>query len=191
MDRGPLSDADLVALARERDAEAFRKLVERHQDYVYNAIYHMVGRRQDVDDLAQEVFLNAYRGLPRFEGRSKFTTWLYGIALNSVRGYWRRRKRVRVFSTDASADDGPTHQLEADGDDPPEAALRRERVEHVRAAIAELEDDMREIVVLRDIQGLTYDELAETLDVPIGTVKSRLYRARRALRDALAPRYGQ
>ncbi|MGD2175731.1 MAG: sigma-70 family RNA polymerase sigma factor [Candidatus Brocadiaceae bacterium] len=187
MGEAPPSDADLVRLARQGEDQAFGDLVERHQDYIYNAVFHLVGSEKDAEDLAQEVFVRAYEGLGSFEGRAKFTTWVYGIMLNTVRSFWRRQGRRDVVSLDLARDDpdSPTPEPPADGEGPVRMAIRQEQVSVVRAAIAELEDDLREILVLRDIQGFTYDEMAETLAVPQGTVKSRLHRARQRLKDSL------
>lgn len=181
------SDADLVARARSGDVEAFGLLVERNQDYIYNVVYHLVGSGQDAEDIAQDVFVQAYKSIARFEGRAKFTTWLYGIMLNSVRSFWRRRSRRPTFVLGGPNEDDERPDPQAGGDNPLEATMREERVRTVRRAIAGLDDDLREIVVLRDIRGLTYEELAEVLDVPDGTVKSRLHRARQALKEKLQP----
>ena len=182
------SDAELVKLAQTGQRRAFGLLVERHQDYVYNSVCYLVGGGQDAEDIAQEVFVSAYRALAGFQGRAQFTTWLYGIMLNSVRSYWRRRKKVTVLSVGAGdEDDDPGVQLSAQQDGPAEMSVRAERVRVVQAAIAGLDEDLREIIVLRDIQGLSYEELAEALELPDGTVKSRLYRARRELMERLKP----
>ncbi len=185
-------DARLVERARDGDVEAFGLLVERNQDYVYNAVYHMTGGGADAEDIAQEVFMRAYDNIARFEGRSAFRTWLYGIMLNTVRSHWRRRDRRRTVSLEGPGDEegNPRPDPAWDGDGPPRAATRGEQVEAVRAAIAALDEDSREILVLRDLQGLTYEELGEALALPAGTVKSRLHRARLALKEKLAPLYG-
>ncbi len=185
------NDAQLVRRSRDGDTAAFGRLVERHQDYIYNAVFHLVGDELRAESLAQEVFVRAFEALDGFEGRAKFTTWIYGIMLNTVRSFWRRSGRRTVFSLDRPAgDDAPRPYLPAEGDGPVEAALRREDLQAVRGAIGDLEDEMREIIVLRDIQGLKYEELAEALDLPLGTVKSRLYRARRSLKEKLEDYYG-
>jgi len=182
------SDSELVKQARAGRAEAFGRLVERHQDYVYNSVCCLIGSGPDAEDIAQDVFVSAYRALSGFEGRARFTTWLYGIMLNSVRSYWRRRKRVTVLSMDPGGGRGdPAPQFAAEQDGPAEMAIRAERVGVVREAIAGLDEHMREVIVLRDIQGLSYEELAETLELPDGTVKSRLHRARRELMERLKP----
>lgn len=187
------SDAELTDLARGGDVEAFGLLVERNQDFVYNAVYHLVGREQDAEDIAQEVFVRAFTSLRGFEGRARFSTWLYGIMLNSVRSFWRRRRIRATFSLEASGggEDAVPFGPPAEGDGPVAAAMRDEQVRAVRAAIAGLDEELREIVVLRDIRGLSYQELAEALGLPVGTVKSRLHRARLALKERLEPLYGQ
>jgi len=187
------SEADLLGRARGGDVDAFGLLVEQNQDRIYNAVYHLVGNDEDAEDIAQEVFVRAFRNLGRFAGRAKFSTWLYGIMLNSVRSYWRRRRgqpAVRLEGPEEE-DNGPGTDPPARGDGPLDASVRREQVRLVRAAIAELDEDLREIVVLRDIRGLSYEELEEALSLPAGTVKSRLHRARQALKDKLEPLYGQ
>jgi RNA polymerase sigma-70 factor (ECF subfamily) len=188
MTKASPSDEELVEKSQAGRAESFGLLVERHQDYVYNAVCHLIGSGQDAEDIAQEVFVSAFRALGGFEGRARFTTWLYGIMLNSVRSHWRRQKRVTVLSMSAEDDDdGPGRQVAAEQESPAETALRTEQVSAVRAAIGELEDNLREIIVLRDIQGLSYEELAAALELPDGTVKSRLHRARKELTEKLRP----
>ena len=182
------SDAELVQKAQAGQADAFGLLVERHQDYVYSSVCYLIGGGHDAEDIAQDVFVSAYRALRGFEGRARFTTWLYGIMLNSVRNYWRRQKRVTVLSVDPAEEDGnPGPQIAAKQDGPAEMSVRAERVSVVRDAIAGLDESLREIVVLRDIQGLSYEELADALELPDGTVKSRLYRARQQLMQRLKP----
>lgn len=186
------SDADLVDRARGGDVAAFGRLVERHQDYIYNAVYHLVGHEHDAEDIAQDVFVRAYSGLAGFEGRAKFSTWLYGIMLNSVRSHWRRERGRPALSLEGQDEDEDRDtDPPADADGPEALGMRREQVRLVRAAIAELDEELREIVVLRDIRGLSYEELSEALGLPDGTVKSRLHRARQLLKDKLEPLYGR
>jgi RNA polymerase sigma-70 factor (ECF subfamily) len=182
------SDAELIGRTRRGDVEAFGRLVERYQDYVYNAAYHLLGGDQEAEDIAQEVFVRAFSHLRGFEGRARFSTWLYGITLNCVRSRWRQERRRATVRLDGSDEDDEGGQdPPADTAGPVEAAMQSERVEAVRSAIACLEPELREAVVLRDIQGLSYEEIAESLGVPLGTVKSRLFRARQALKDLLEP----
>ena len=189
MGEAPRGDAELLRRARGGEIEAFGQLVEQYQDYVFNVVYHLVGGdRGEAEDIAQEVFIRAYRHLDGFEGRARFSTWLYGIALNCVRTLWRRRRRRGSVSMDSLREnDGGWPDPQADQDGPEESALRNERVSAVRSAIAGLDDDLREVIVLRDIQGLAYEEIAGSLDVALGTVKSRIHRARAALKEVLGP----
>lgn len=193
-DRGvPAAEAHLLEQARSGDVEAFGRLVELHQDYIHNAVYHLLGSREDAADVAQEVFMRAYDKLQGFQGRARFGTWVYGIMLNCVRNHWRRGKRRWTLSLDGpGADDGTPHLDPSDpADGPLESVMQSERVRMVRAAIARLDEGLREILVLRDIEGLSYEELSEVLELEAGTVKSRLHRAREALRRGLEPYYGQ
>ncbi|MHC4787625.1 MAG: RNA polymerase sigma factor [Planctomycetota bacterium] len=188
----PASEGELLELARGGDVEAFGRLVEENQDYIYNAVYHLVANEKDAEDIAQEVFVKAFRRLSSFEGRARFSTWLYGIMLNAVRSFWRRSRRRRTVSLAGTGRDGdaPNPDPPAEGDGPLEGSVRRERVSAVRAAIGTLDEQWREVIVLRDIRGFSYEEMAETLGLPAGTVKSRLHRARHALRERLEPLFG-
>ena len=187
MGEAPCSDAELVVRTCSGDTDAFAVLVQRHQDYIYNAALHMVGSAQQAEDVAQEVFLKAFRGLRGFRQRAKFSTWLYGIMVNCVRSHWRRvRRRPDPVSLDGNPNtDNPSPDPASPDGGPLSESVRREEVEMVRRAIAGLASGFREVIVLRDIEGLSYEELAQTLDVPLGTVKSRLFRARNALRGRI------
>ena len=187
MGEAPCSDAELVVRTCSGDTDAFAVLVQRHQDYIYNAALHMVGSAQQAEDVAQEVFLKAFRGLRGVRQRAKFSTWLYGIMVNCVRSHWRRvRRRPDPVSLDGNPNtDNPSPDPASPDGGPLSESVRREEVEMVRRAIAGLASGFREVIVLRDIEGLSYEELAQTLDVPLGTVKSRLFRARNALRGRI------
>jgi RNA polymerase sigma-70 factor (ECF subfamily) len=181
----PARDAELVARARAGDRAAFDELVVRHEDRVYNMALRMLGQPDDALDLAQEVFLAAYRALDGFEAKAAFSTWLYRVTVNRCRDELRRRATVkhtrpRPLSVDADPPDPPAH-----GASPADLAVARESEALVAAAIAELPEEAREALVLRDVEGLAYEEIASVLDVPVGTVRSRLNRARTLLRDRL------
>jgi RNA polymerase sigma-70 factor (ECF subfamily) len=187
-------DADLVRRARRGDVEAFGEIVERHQNHLYNAAYHLLGSEEDAEDVAQEAFVRAFRALENFEGRAKFSTWLYGIMVNCVRNIWRRHGRrpvIHNLGDYAGGEEGRSFDPPGEGGNPVDAYMREERVDAVRAAIASLSEDMREVIVLRDIEGLTYEEMADAIGAPEGTVKSRLHRARMALKERLEPLHGQ
>lgn len=182
------SDEFLVAQAQRGDAAAFGRLVERHQDAIFNGICRMVSQREDAEDLAQDTFVKAFRNIAGFQGRSKFYTWLYAIGLNVVISHRRKmgvRRRVAHLSL-SEGDEREAHRDVADPGDPPEAAAERAEVgARIEQAIAQLDDGYRTVVVLRDIEGFDYETIAGLLECPQGTVKSRLHRARLALREML------
>lgn len=185
------SDAELVAHARDGDRGAFDALVLRHQDLVFNMSYRILADREDALDVAQDVFLTVYRSLPRFEERARFTTWLHRITVNRCRDELRRRgsvKHTRPRSLDALArrdGDAVGFEPEADGPTPTETAVGHEAATLVERAIAALPDEIRETLVLRDVEDLAYEEIADVLGVPVGTVRSRLHRARALLKESL------
>jgi len=172
------SDDALVARARGGDASAFHLLVDRHAAGLYAAAASLLGNAADAEDVVQETFAGAYRGLARFEGRSSVKTWLTAILVRRVAMHRRRtrRKEGRVVGLEAAAG-------LADGKRSATGAVNV-RLD-VLNAIAALGPEHREVVVLRDLQGLAYDEMAEVLGLPRGTVESRLFRARRRLREQL------
>ncbi len=176
-------DAPLIAATLAGDSAAFGRLVGLYQDRLYNSLVRVVG--EDADDIVQDAFVQAYLKLSSFRGSSAFYTWLYRIAFNLAMSHARRgRKTASLDSLKDGWGSEPTDNQPA-----PEAGLeRRENVEMVQTALAELNTEYRTILVLREIDGCRYDEIAEILDMPVGTVRSRLFRARLALRDQLAPR---
>ena len=184
----PAGDAALVARARDGDRAAFDQLVVRHEDRVYNMALRMLGNADDALDLAQEVFLSAYRALGTFESKSLFSTWLYRVTVNRCRDELRRRatvKHTRPRPLGAPlGDDAPSDPPARTGS-PVDAAIQRESLDLVADAVAALPADAREALVLRDVEGLEYEEIAAVLEVPLGTVRSRLHRARSLLRDRL------
>ena len=188
-----LSDDELVELACAGQDQAFEALVCRHQDNIYNAAYYLVGNHQDAQDIAQDVFVKAYGSIVKFRRKSRFGTWLFGIMLNTVRSFWRKRSRTdgAVHLGGNPADEERGHlSLQSGQDGPLGTSLRLETVQMVRSAIEQLEEELREILVLREIQGLAYEDIAALLRLPLGTVKSRLFRARYALKEELEPFFG-
>ncbi len=180
-------DQALVADAVAGGRDAFEALVRRHQTRIVNYAMAIVKDPADAEDVAQETFIRAYRSLARFRGDSSFKTWLYTIATNAARtGLERRGRRGRV--EDGSLDDEAGPLVAADvpaGDADAETALvRREAIDR---ALAALPADLRVAVVLRDVEGLDYKEIAAATGAPIGTVESRIFRARRRLRPLLQP----
>lgn len=188
----PAADEALVARARGGDAAAFDALVVRHQDRVFNMALRLLNHREDALDVSQEIFLTVFKALHRFEGKARFSTWLYRVTVNRCRDELRRRgmvKHTRPQSLEARRDPDTERRADPPSADPapPELAQARETGELVTAAIAGLPDEARETLVLRDVEGLRYEEIAEVLGIPVGTVRSRLNRARTLLRERLAP----
>lgn len=167
--------------------EAFGTLVLRYQNRLYNAILRVVDHRDDAADVVQDAFVNAYQSLATFKGDSEFYTWLYRIAFNSAINQ-KRRKRLFV-SLEAFHRDGNAGFIEpTDGsrDAQPGSALERTEEEHaLQRALTRLSLEHRTVLVLNDIEGLKYEEIARIIDVPVGTVRSRLHRARLELRELL------
>jgi RNA polymerase sigma factor (sigma-70 family) len=168
-------EAELVPLAQKGDQAAFGALVRRHQDRIYRHLLNLTGSREDALELAQDVFIKAWEALPSWRPDAQFHTWIYRIASNAALDVLRRRKIVQ-FVTLEDDYDAPSQQPG------PEAQLQgRQRMRNVDAALARLPAEHREIILLREVEGLSYDELATTLSIDQGTVKSRLARARAAL----------
>jgi len=185
-------DAALVQRSRKGDMDAFGLLVTKYQDRVFNMIYRMCGRRAEAEELAQDAFLKALERLDQFRGNSKFYTWLFRIAANLTISHRRRGGRVKFQTLTRSddfdggqADDLTAGLAERRAAAPDAMTMAAERARLVEAALNELDDDFRVVVVLRDVENLDYAEIGQVLDLPIGTVKSRLHRARCLLRNRL------
>ncbi len=171
-----VDERDLIARSCAGDLDAFEDLVRAHQDQIYNVAYRLTGNHEDANDAAQEAFVRAFQALPRFRQDAAFSTWLYRIATNAALDLVRRRPAV------------PPVELTADhpgASDPAAEVHRREVHRRVQAAVGHLPAEYRAVVVLRDLQGLAYEEIARVLQIPIGTVRSRLSRGREALRAQL------
>ena len=165
-----------IAGSQQGDLDSFNRLVELYQSQIYNLTYRVTGNHEDAGDAAQDAFVRAFQALSRFRQEAAFSTWLYRIATNAALDLVRRRPAV------------PPVELPADHPAPndPEAEVhRREVSRRVHAAVGQLPVEYRAVVVLRDLQGLAYDEIAKTLDIPVGTVRSRLSRGRDALKALL------
>ena len=194
----PSRSADLEAVERcvAGDREAFGEIVERWQDRIYGAILRMVRDPELARDLAQETFLRAFDKLSSFRGGSAVGTWLYSIAVNQVRSEMRKRSAQKygspvsldALSGGGDADDSPRFEPEGHTETAVETLATREHCALLLDEVERLEPDYREVIVLREFQDLAYDEIAETLDVPVGTVRSRLHRARGELRERLRGR---
>lgn len=165
------------------DVNAFEALVTAYEKNVYNLALRMTGNPEDAADMTQEAFLKAYNSLESFRGDSKFSVWLYRIVSNVCLDFLRRRSRRGTVSLSAEGDDGEDVQLDIpDEEQSPEALLERRMTrEAVRRGLDALPPDSRQILLLREIQGLRYEEIAAALDIEVGTVKSRIFRARKRL----------
>lgn len=177
------SDEVLITLFQTGERDVFRLLVERYQERVRNIIYSIFHEQAIIDDLAQEVFLKAYQALPRFRFESSFYTWLYRITVNKSRDELRKRKVRRYFTLqplDESAEKEIAGKSESQG-------LKEDAQELITEGLKKIPDKFRLPIVLKDIEGMTYEEIAEVMQCEIGTVKSRLSRGRAMLRSALKP----
>ena len=169
----------LISRARGGDREAFGELVEQYRDNVYRLAYRMCGNAYDADEAAQEAFVAAWRALPNFRGDAKFSTWLYRLTTNAAIDVMRREKRHQTVG------DGEMIEVADDADSPQETVERTEQQEAVQKALATLSEEYREVLLLRYMEELDYAEIAEVLQLPSGTVKSRINRAKAALKAAL------
>jgi RNA polymerase sigma-70 factor (ECF subfamily) len=182
-------DLELVDHAKKGDRQAFGKLVERYQRRVYALAFGILRQREDAWDVAQEAFVKAYRNLDRFEGTAAFYTWLYRIAYNlSIDTLREKRRRDSV---DVEETRKIEEAMEREGrlptGNPDETAARKELASVIEAAMAKLSEKHRAIIVLREIEGLSYEEMAEVLGISKGTVMSRLFHARQNLQALLMP----
>lgn len=188
---GLADDAALVRRAQAGDLAAFDALVLRHQQEVFAIAVRMLGDRDEAQDVAQDTFVRAYRGLRAFRSEATLSTWLVSITMNLCRNrrrWWARRRRVIAASLDepVGAEQDPAgHDAVDPAPAPSEMAQSREQRQAIGAALLLLEEAARQVVVLRDLQGCSYEEIAAALHCEIGTVKSRLHRARLTLRALL------
>ena len=184
--------AELVRQAQAGDMAAFDELVMMFRGPMFNLAYRMTNNREDADELTQEIFLKLYKSIDKFQGRSKFSTWLYAVAANTCRSGLRKLKRISSMEVvrlddDRSKDEGGAGKYDpADPSDLPSTTLEREEAKaKITGLIAELPEDFRMVIVMKDIQGMAYEEMAEALECSIGTIKSRLSRGRAKLKEKL------
>jgi len=184
-DHCEVSEEVLISRCRAGNMVAFGKLIETYQDRLFNATFRMVGNYDDAEELTQEAFVRAMKGLKRFRGNAKFYTWLFRIAINLCINHRRRRARLLEHAGQGTTG-GQAAALLDMADEKSPSPLReaqiKEQHQQVLDALEQLEPAARAIVILRDIEQLDYSEIGRILEVPVGTVKSRLYRARMAVR---------
>lgn len=176
-------EAAVIEAVLDGDVNAYELLVREYEKNVYNLALRMTGNREDASDMAQEAFIKAYNSLHTFRGDSKFSVWLYRIVSNVCLDFLRSRNRRPTVSLSMENDDGEEVELDVvDEAQSPENLLSRSLTrDAVRRGLQALPPDHRQILLLREIQGLSYDEIAETLRLEVGTVKSRIFRARKKL----------
>ena len=191
-DSRPAAEEQFIERLRRGDAAAFEQLVNERSGEIYGLLYRLTENSEEARDLTQETFLRAFQSIGHFRGDADLKTWIYRIAINQARNrwrWWRRRRRDSTVSIDSTNVDGrPTlvATLRANSSsDPEQATLARERESALRTALSSVRRVYREAVVLRDIEGFSYEEIAATLEISVGTVKSRLARGRQELRQKL------
>ncbi len=178
----------LLERAKKGDIDAFETLVEDYQKKVYNIALRMIGNSHDAEELAQEVFIRVFKSLRNFKEQAQFSTWIYRITTNLCLDELRKRKNRKVVYLDQEIDTGENEvkrQLEDEGPTPDVTAEKNEVRELVLDAIQKLPDNHRTMLILRDLNGMSYDDIAKILNSPEGTVKSRINRARQALKNLL------
>ena len=178
-----MDERKLIERATSGDPSAFNRLMEAHEKRMYAVALRMCANREDAQDCLQEAMLRVYRAIGGFKGQSTFSTWVYRITMNTCLDELRRKKNKQNTSLDNLLDMGWSPADEADT--PERHAVRSEARRRLHSAIRELPEDMRAAIVLRDIQGLSYEEIAQALDINVGTIKSRISRGREKLREKL------
>jgi RNA polymerase sigma-70 factor (ECF subfamily) len=177
-----ISDAECVRRLQRGETEAFEILVRRHEKTIFNLVYRMLGDYDEAAEISQEVFLSAFRAVGQFRGEANFSTWLYRIALNHAstrrKSLGARQQRMLPIET--------ANPLSDPEPGPPEILEKQEIRERVQLALNQLDPEDAAVILLRDLQDVPYDEVARMLEIPVGTVKSRLHRARQALKARLA-----
>jgi RNA polymerase sigma-70 factor (ECF subfamily) len=188
------ADAQLVERVQNGDQRAFELLVVKYERRVLRLISRLVRDPAEAEDVAQEAFMKAYRALPQFRGDSAFYTWLYRIAVNTAKNYLSAQgRRPRTISEFQGGEDGESFDVSdvVEDNNTPDAVLHSRQVaDTVNKAIESLPEDLRTAITLREIEGLSYDEIAAAMDCPIGTVRSRIFRAREAIAEQLRPLLG-
>jgi RNA polymerase sigma-70 factor (ECF subfamily) len=183
-------DSQLVARAQQGDKQAFNLLVEKYQRKLTRLLSRFIRDQAEVEDVTQEAFIKAYRALPAFRGDSAFYTWLYRIGINTAKNYLMAMGRRAPTSTEVEAEDAEGfaegEQLR-DINTPESVLLSNEIAETVNSTIERLPEELRRAIQMRELEGMSYEDIAQAMDCPIGTVRSRIFRAREAIAEKLRP----
>jgi RNA polymerase sigma-70 factor, ECF subfamily len=186
-------ERQLIRGLRAREEDAFTEIVRQYQHKVFNLCYRIIGDRQEAEDVAQEVFIAIFKSIDGFRGDSSFSTWIYRVTVNRSKNrlkYLGRRSHRQHQTVEDTAEGQMTESpLSSDVPRPDGQALGRELERIIQDGLAQLDEDYRVVLILRDIENLSYQEIAEVVDLPEGTVKSRLFRARGALKAYVESRY--
>ncbi len=180
-----MSDEELVSASQRGDTNAFEKLIVRYQRQVFHLIYQMTNNAEIVEDIGQEVFIAAFKGIRDFHGKSSFFTWLYRIAINHCKNYLAASSRFQNFETRYRKEEQAEEVTEDYEENPQSLLLAKEFVAQLEGALEKLPTEQRIVLTLCEFQGLSYEAIAEILECPVGTIRSRLSRARIALQDIL------
>ena len=184
-------DAALVRAIQAGDMAAFDQLVVKHKDKLFNMVYWFLGDYQEANDCAQDTFIKVFKSLKKFRFESSFSTWLYRIAINTCKNRFKssayrwKKKTVPLENPESSEQDNRSYEIQNDSPSPANELEKKERLMMIQKAINALPEEQNRVIVLRDIQGLSYQEIADVTGLNLGTVKSRLARARMELRNKL------
>jgi RNA polymerase sigma-70 factor (ECF subfamily) len=182
-------DLELVKQAQKGDIKAFELLVQRYQQKVGGVISKLIKDYHEIQDITQDVFIKVYKALPKFRGDSAFYTWIYRIAINTAKNHLvAKGRRIQNSEIEPIEAENYSYAFENQNFDTPDAEYERQEIEKVvHKAIEDLPEDLKKAIVLREVDGLSYEEIAEQMNCPIGTVRSRIFRARDAVDTALKP----
>jgi len=184
------SDEELIRYFQDEDKEAFNEIVERYKDKLVNFIYRYTGNRDDAEDFAQDAFLKLYKSKHLYKEIAKFSTWFYTIALNTVRTNLKKKSRMNTLSiNNYDVENEKDFDLHDDSPEPDSIVGSQMEVEFIQNAINNLDKSFKEVILLRDVQNLEYDEIAKITGLPLGTVKSRINRGREKLKIVLSSIY--
>ena len=189
----PDPDAAFVRAVQDGDMAAFDRLVIKHKDKLFNMVYWFLGDYQEANDCAQDIFIKVFKGIKKFRFESSFSTWLYRIAINTCKNrlkssaYRWKMRTVPLENPDSSKEGNRSYEIQNGSPSPAKELEKKEKIMRIQKAVNSLPQEQNRIIVLRDIQGLSYQEISDITGLKLGTVKSRLARARLELRKYLAP----